>query len=58
MKRFVFPGSFDPMTLGHKDIIERALPMCDELIVGVGQNSEKNYYRTESGKTLERYQTA
>ena len=43
MKRFVFPGSFDPMTLGHKDIIERALPMCDELIVGVGQNSEKNY---------------
>ena len=43
MIRFVFPGSFDPMTLGHKDIIERALPMCDELIVGVGQNSEKNY---------------
>ena len=43
MKRFVFPGSFDPMTLGHKDIIERALPMCDELIIGVGQNSEKNY---------------
>ena len=43
MKRFVFPGSFDPMTLGHKDIIERALPICDELIVGVGQNSEKNY---------------
>ena len=43
MKRFVFPGSFDPMTLGHKDIIERALPMCDELIIGVGQNSKKNY---------------
>ncbi|MEO2099899.1 MAG: pantetheine-phosphate adenylyltransferase [Flavobacteriaceae bacterium] len=43
MKRFVFPGSFDPITLGHQDIILRALPMCDELIIAVGENSEKKY---------------
>tara|TARA_Y100000768_G_scaffold387290_1_gene378112 strand:+ start:376 stop:834 length:459 start_codon:yes stop_codon:yes gene_type:complete len=43
MKRFVFPGSFDPITLGHKDIIQRAIPMCDELIIAVGENSDKKY---------------
>ena len=43
MKRFVFPGSFDPITLGHQDIILRALPMCDELIIAVGENLNKKY---------------
>ena len=42
MKRAVFPGSFDPITLGHLDIIERSIPLFDEIIVGVGTNSEKN----------------
>ena len=41
MRRFVFPGSFDPITVGHQEIIERALPLCDELIIAVGENSEK-----------------
>jgi pantetheine-phosphate adenylyltransferase len=41
MKRFVFPGSFDPITIGHQEIIERAIPLCDELIVAVGENSNK-----------------
>ncbi|MFQ3340452.1 MAG: pantetheine-phosphate adenylyltransferase [Flavobacteriaceae bacterium] len=41
MKRIVFPGSFDPITLGHQDIIERALPLCDELIIAVGNNIDK-----------------
>ena len=41
MRRFVFPGSFDPITLGHQEIIERALPLCDELIIAVGENKEK-----------------
>ncbi|MAD30075.1 MAG: pantetheine-phosphate adenylyltransferase [Flavobacteriaceae bacterium] len=41
MKRFVFPGSFDPITIGHQEIIERALPLCDELIIAVGENSDK-----------------
>ena len=43
MKRFVFPGSFDPFTLGHLDIVRRALPLCDELIIAVGENTEKKY---------------
>ena len=41
MKRFIFPGSFDPITIGHQEIIERALPLCDELIIAVGENSDK-----------------
>jgi pantetheine-phosphate adenylyltransferase len=39
----VFPGSFDPITLGHYDIIERAVPLFDKIIVAIGQNSQKNY---------------
>ena len=41
MRRFVFPGSFDPITIGHQEIIERALSLCDELIIAVGENKEK-----------------
>lgn len=43
MKRAVFPGSFDPITLGHLDIIERSIPLFDEIIIGVGTNSEKKH---------------
>ena len=43
MRRAVFPGSFDPITLGHYDIIERGLPLFDELIIAIGINSEKKY---------------
>lgn len=39
----VFPGSFDPITLGHLDIIERAVPLFDKIIVAIGTNSEKKY---------------
>ncbi|TWP27899.1 pantetheine-phosphate adenylyltransferase [Apibacter muscae] len=39
----VFPGSFDPITLGHLDIIERAAPLFDKIIVAIGNNSNKNY---------------
>jgi pantetheine-phosphate adenylyltransferase len=42
MKRAVYPGSFDPMTLGHLDIIKRASEMFDILIVAVLNNKEKN----------------
>lgn len=41
MKRAVYPGSFDPVTKGHLDIIERAAAIVDELIVGVLNNNEK-----------------
>lgn len=38
----VFPGSFDPLTLGHTDIVERALPLFDQLIIAIGHNSQKS----------------
>lgn len=41
MKRLFFPGSFDPITLGHLDIIKRARVISDELIIGIGENSYK-----------------
>ncbi|MGY3792768.1 pantetheine-phosphate adenylyltransferase [uncultured Aquimarina sp.] len=43
MRRAVFPGSFDPITLGHYDIIERGLTLFDEVILAIGVNAEKKY---------------
>jgi len=43
MKRALFPGSFDPITLGHFDIIKRGVKLFDEVIVAIGINSEKKY---------------
>lgn len=43
MKRAVFPGSFDPITLGHYDIISRGLTLFDEIIIAIGVNAEKKY---------------
>ena len=43
MKRAVFPGSFDPITLGHCEIIEKACEIFDVLIISVGNNSDKDY---------------
>jgi pantetheine-phosphate adenylyltransferase len=37
----VFPGSFDPITIGHVDIVKRAIPLFDKIIVAVGVNSQK-----------------
>ncbi|MDO5539092.1 MAG: pantetheine-phosphate adenylyltransferase [Eubacteriales bacterium] len=42
MKRAVYPGSFDPVTFGHIDIIRRSADLVDELVVGVLQNNNKN----------------
>jgi pantetheine-phosphate adenylyltransferase len=39
----VFPGSFDPVTIGHIDIINRGLPLFDKIIIGIGINSQKKY---------------
>ncbi len=41
-KTALFPGTFDPMTVGHFDILRRALPLFDRIIVAVGVNSEKH----------------
>lgn len=38
----IFPGSFDPITLGHVDIIRRGLPLFDQLVVAIGKNTSKN----------------
>lgn len=43
MKRAIFPGSFDPITLGHYDIIERGVTLFDELIIAIGINADKKY---------------
>ena len=43
MKRAVFPGSFDPITIGHIDIINKGLQIFDELIIGIGENNDKKY---------------
>lgn len=42
MKKAIYPGSFDPLTLGHMDIIKRSAKIVDELVVGVLNNSAKN----------------
>lgn len=46
MRIAVFPGSFDPITIGHVDLVKRALPLFDKIIVAVGINSSKKYLFT------------
>ena len=43
MRRAIFPGSFDPLTLGHQDIIQRGITLFDELIIAIGRNADKKY---------------
>ncbi|MBT8236776.1 MAG: pantetheine-phosphate adenylyltransferase [Bacteroidia bacterium] len=43
MKRAIFPGSFDPITLGHYDIIKRGISLFDELVIAIGVNTDKKY---------------
>ncbi len=45
----LFPGSFDPFTKGHESVIAKALPLFDEIVIGVGFNSTKQpFYKLES----------
>lgn len=43
MKIAIFPGSFDPITIGHVDLIKRAIPLFDKIVVAIGQNNQKKY---------------
>lgn len=53
MKRVaIFPGSFDPFTNGHEDIVLRGLGLFDEIIIAIGYNSEKNSRYIEIGKMV------
>ncbi len=42
MRRAIFPGTFDPFTLGHADIVQRGLRLFDEVIIGIGSNCTKH----------------
>src|SRR5690606_22066367 len=44
MKKAIFPGSFDPFTKGHTNIVERSVKLFDEVIIGIGNNPQKNRY--------------
>lgn len=44
IKTAVFPGSFDPFTIGHESIVRRALDMFDKVIIGIGQNTTKTRF--------------
>jgi pantetheine-phosphate adenylyltransferase len=47
----IFPGSFDPITIGHLDVVNRALPLFDEIIIAIGSNSQKNALYTLEQRT-------
>jgi len=44
MKTALFPGSFDPITIAHVDILKRALPLFDKIVIGIGLNSSKQSF--------------
>ena len=46
-KKAIFPGSFDPITIGHTEIVEKSLKIFDEIIIAIGTNPEKKYMFTE-----------
>ncbi|MCD0489465.1 pantetheine-phosphate adenylyltransferase [Pedobacter sp. MC2016-14] len=46
MKIALFPGSFDPITIAHVDILKRALPLFDKIVIGIGLNSSKQGFLT------------
>jgi len=50
VKKILYPGSFDPLTNGHVDLIKRASKLFDEVIVGVAINRDKNYFLNQSEK--------
>lgn len=52
-KRAVFPGSFDPFTIGHEGIVRRALAIFDEIVISVGANAlKKSYYSLTARKEM------
>ena len=70
MKSAIFPGSFDPFTIGHANIVERGLQLFDHIYIGIGNNSEKqrmfscewveqhikDYFGNDERLSIERYE--
>lgn len=48
----VFPGSFDPFTVGHESVVRRALPLFDKIIIAIGSNTQKKSYLNAEGKLM------
>jgi pantetheine-phosphate adenylyltransferase len=46
----IFPGSFDPFTVGHESVVRRALPLFDKIIIAIGYNTQKNSYLSLDGR--------
>jgi pantetheine-phosphate adenylyltransferase len=44
MKKAIFPGSFDPFTIGHESVVRRALPLFDKIVIAIGYNTNKMGY--------------
>ena len=42
MRRAIFPGTFDPFTIGHSSVVRRALTFIDEIVIGIGINENQN----------------
>ena len=68
MRRAIFPGTFDPFTIGHSSVVSRALTFIDEIVIGIGINENKNtyfplekreqirdYYRTSRASFMQSY---
>lgn len=51
MRKGIFVGSFDPFTIGHDAIIQRALPLFDKIVIGVGVNERKQYANSAQVRT-------
>jgi len=51
MKKAVFPGSFDPITIGHVDIVKRGIKVFDEIIIAVGDNTDEKIYVSKRKKS-------
>jgi len=46
----IFPGSFDPFTVGHESVVRRSLPLFDKIIIAIGYNTQKNSYLSLEGR--------